>query len=407
MKTVGSRREGHVKDRSQHLHTVQREIPVRILHFLASIGANRRGRVPRPSWCTYLVTLRCNARCQMCDSWRLTPSAELSPAEVAQIFGALGRLDVVRLSGGEPFLRHDFAPLARAIDEASRPLVLHVTTNGSFPDAVEAFASSFPRPRALHFLVSFDGLAHVHDHNRGACVSFARAEETVRRLVKLRQRRGIRVTVQHTVISQASLDDARGLQQHFGTLGVEVVTVLAYASSATYSLGAQRRDPSPSYPEPGFPLHPKLEGCDVFTLVRGELQRTRRVRDPLLAIGKSYYLRGLLSRLQRDSPPWPRPRCVALRSHLRILPDGRVPVCQFNGQVVGDLRSSTPEAVWRSPLATAAREWVDRCPGCWAECEVIPNAIYTADILQGVAAARNFAGSSHRRHNIVSEGGAS
>ncbi len=380
---------------------------MRALRLIASLLANRRGRVPRPSWCTYLVTMRCNARCQMCDSWRLPPTAELSPEQVAQIFGALGRLDVVRLSGGEPFLRPDVGAIAKAVDDASRPLVLHVTTNGSFPDAVEEFASTFPRPPALHFLVSLDGLAPVHDANRGREVSFGRAEETVRRLVKLRQRRGIRVTVQHTVFSRPSLESAVGLRRHFEALGVEVATVVAYASSATYSLSARHRAATPPYPEPGYPLHPKLAGCDVVTLVVEELQRTRRARDPWLAIGKSYYLRGLLSRLRGDSPPWPRPRCVALRSHLRILPDGRVPVCQFNGDVVGELRSSTPQAVWRSPLATAAREWVDRCPGCWAECEVIPNAIYTADILHAVAARWNFAGSSYRRHNIPSQGGGS
>ncbi len=351
--------------------------------------------------------MRCNARCQMCDSWRLPPTAELAPEDVSRVFAALGRLDVVRLSGGEPFLRPDFGAIAKAVDDASRPFVLHVTTNGSFPEAVEEFASTFARPRALHFLVSLDGLAHVHNTNRGAEVSFARAEETVRRLVKLRQRRGVRVTVQHTVVSRSSLEDAASLRQHFEAVGVEVATVLAYASSATYSLSARRRTSSPSYPEPGYPLHPKLAGCDVLPVVAEELQRVRRARDPLLAIGKSYYLRGLLSRLRRDSPPWPRPRCVALRSHLRILPDGRVPVCQFNGEVIGELRFSTPHAVWHSPLAAAARDWVDRCPGCWAECEVIPNAIYTADILHGLAERWSFARSSRRRESIVCEGGAS
>ena len=35
----------------------------------------------------------------------------------------------------------------------------------------------------------------------------------------------------------------------------------------------------------------------------------------------------------------------------------------------------------------ASRGWVDRCPGCWAECEVVPNAIYTGDVLR--AAIKN------------------
>lgn len=388
------RREGDVKRPSRPLHIGRREEGVRALRFLASLAANRRGDVPRPSWCTYLVTMRCNARCRMCDSWRLQRTPEMSPDDVARVFAGLGRLDVVRLSGGEPFVRTDFAALAHAVEAASRPLIMHITTNGSFPEAAEEFAASFPRPRALRFLVSLDGLAGVHDGNRGSAVTFARAEETVRRLARLR-RSGARVSVNHTVISARSLDDAPALQARFASLGVEVTTVLAYAESATYSLDARRQHAASQHPAPGYPLHPGLEGCDVVTLVRSELQRTREVRDPLLRVGKRYYQRGLLSRLQGDSPPSPRPRCVALRSHLRILPDGSVPVCQFNGDVVGSLSTASAHEVLHSPEAHAARRWVDGCPGCWAECEAVPNAIYTGDIVRGLAPEKVFAPSSH------------
>ena len=72
-------------------------LPLRILD-------NRAGRVPKPSWCTFLVCNRCNARCSMCDSWKLPRGRELTPDEVFAAFSKLGDLDVVRLSGGEPFL---------------------------------------------------------------------------------------------------------------------------------------------------------------------------------------------------------------------------------------------------------------------------------------------------------------
>ena len=39
----------------------------RLLNLGVSIAKNRVGAVPRPSWCTYLVSYRCNARCGMCD----------------------------------------------------------------------------------------------------------------------------------------------------------------------------------------------------------------------------------------------------------------------------------------------------------------------------------------------------
>jgi hypothetical protein len=73
-----------------------------------------------------------------------------------------------------------------------------------------------------------------------------------------------------------------------------------------------------------------------------------------------------------------------VRSHLRLLPDGSVPVCQFNTETVGNLLRDNFDDVWHGAAATAARAWVDDGPGCWAECEVMPSALYTGDLLWNV-----------------------
>lgn len=106
------------------------------------------------------------------------------------------------------------------------------------------------------------------------------------------------------------------------------------------------------------------------------------LRDRATPLAKRYYLRGLAARLRGDRDARPRPRCVALRSHLRLLPDGGVPVCQFNGERVGRLPHQRVKDLWAGEPARAARAWVDACPGCWAECEVVPNALYSGDILR-------------------------
>jgi MoaA/NifB/PqqE/SkfB family radical SAM enzyme len=131
----------------------------------------------------------------------------------------------------------------------------------------------------------------------------------------------------------------------------------------------------------GYPLHPKLRGADVVGFVRRQLADLRTIRDLPTRIAKRYYLRGLLARLRRELRPRPHPKCVALRSHLRLLPDGRVPVCQFNTETVGNLLHQSFEEVWHRKPAESARQWVDACPGCWAECEVIPSALYSGDLL--------------------------
>src|SRR5262249_29748376 len=205
-----SDRDARAMDRGAHAAQGPRgKVPrghgMTVAHYPLRVLQNRLGAIPRPSYCTYLVCNRCNARCGMCDSWKIPRGYELTPREVGTVFGKIGVLDVVRLTGGEPFLRDDLLEIAHQVLRASKPAVLHVTTNGSFPERVEAFCRDFRAPRRLRVMVSFDGLAEEHDKSRGRAVTFARAIETVRRLSALGPRRVV-VSANHTIISKQSLE---------------------------------------------------------------------------------------------------------------------------------------------------------------------------------------------------------
>jgi len=354
---------------------------MRALRLVRSILLNRMGGVPKPSWCTYLTTYRCNARCRMCDSWRIPKGAEMDVGEAERVFARLGPLDVVRLTGGEPFLRRDLPDLAATILRRSRPLSLHVTTNGSLTDEAVSFAERFPSPRRLAFMVSLDGLEETHDANRGRQASFARAFETLTRLAALRAQRGFRLSVNHTVVSEASMADAPALRARCAALGIDVQTVVAYRSSAIYGMQEENGPAHDLILGNAYPLAFGLPRQRTLEFVRGEIRRCRDLRDPWLRVGKRFYLEGLSERLRHCAQDR-GPRCVALRSHVRLLPDGRVPVCQFNTQIVGSLREQELAEVWGDGPASRWRRWVDACPGCWAECEVIPNALYSGAFLR-------------------------
>lgn len=372
---------------------------MRTLKLLQSIIKNRTGGVPHPSWCTYLVTYRCNARCKMCDSWQMPQGRELSVDEVDRLFADVGRLDVVRLSGGEPFLRRDLPELAEAVLRRSDPLALHVTTNGSLQERAAEFIRRFSRPHRLHLMVSLDGLADVHDASRGPAVTFDRTLETLRCLSAMRRVHGFKLSVNHTVISAASMAQSEELHRVLEPLGVDIQSVLAYADSSMYGRERSGTCSEDLVDSSGYPLHEDLGGADSVGFVDSLLQRSRRLRNPMLRWGKRYYLKGLRARLAAGGnggnghggaggkgngaakPRVRRQRCVALRSHLRLLPDGSVPVCQFNTETVGNLADASLESVWHGEAARRQRAWVDACPGCWAECEVIPNAIYSGQLL--------------------------
>ncbi len=348
-----------------------------------AIVSNNLGTVPRPGWCTYLVCYRCNARCKMCDSWRMKPGSEMTPSEVRQVFRKIGKLDVVRLSGGEPFLREDMLDIATAVLEESRPSVIHITSNGSFPDRIEKFVREFPKPKKLRFMISFDGLEEEHNESRGKDVTFDVALESVGRLVHLRKELGVKVSINHTIISEQSLDDYDGLRDQFESRDVDVHMVLAYSDSAMYGL-KRRGKKAEDLITDSYPLHPKLQKADCVGFIKRQLKELSQIQDPMLRIGKQYYLRGLLARLRKTEGPKPKPKCVALRSHIRLLPDGSVPVCQFNTEKVGNLVSQSFEEVWHAKHTQESRKWVDGCVGCWAECEVMPSAIYSGDLFKNL-----------------------
>lgn len=354
----------------------------RAVRLVSSIVKNRIGAVPRPSWCTYLVCQMCNASCGMCDSWKLKRGRELSPDEVRTVFAKIGPLDVVRLSGGEPFLRKDMLDVSRAVMEASDPQVLHITTNGSYPDRIETLVRGFDWPRRLRIMVSLDGTRETHDRSRGKHVTFDRALESIRAIKAVGGGVGVTVSVNHTVISTESLRQAPELARLFGQLGVDVQAVLAYSDSAMYGQSRHGSKAEDLIIAGGYPLHPDIDEQEAIAFVDAELARVDRIEDVALRVGKRYYLAGLKGRLTGTSDK-PKPRCTALRSHIRLLPDGRVPVCQFNTEVVGNLLEQSFDEIWHHQ-AVASRAWVDRCAGCWAECEVMPSAIYGGDIARAL-----------------------
>ena len=146
-----------------------------------AVVKNRLGMPCRPSFCTYLVTWRCNARCLMCDIWkkRAEDREEMSPAEVKKAFIGIGKLDAIRLSGGEPFIRQDLVDIVHNIYEASDPGIIHITTNGMLTDRIVNFMKNAEHPGRIHLKVSIDATGERNSILRGVPEAYESAVETL------------------------------------------------------------------------------------------------------------------------------------------------------------------------------------------------------------------------------------
>lgn len=348
-----------------------------------TIWRNRRessATIEPPRFLTYTVTFTCNARCVMCDSWKKSGEGDLSLTDVDRIFRQLPRLDAVRLTGGEPFVRKDMVGIAELVKAYLRPAFLHVTTNGFLTDRIVEFCEQRPRQMPLQLLVSIDGFGAKHDAVRGHRHAWSSAVRTLEALAPRRKELGLSLAVNQTVIDAEGAEHYGRLRDFLAPLGIHNQVVVAYQESATYSVQSEV-DVAPTAAGQ-FSTFGSFTPQQLIELL-DEVEADLSSRPLFERMAKRYYLQGIRNRLLGRGAN-PNPRCVALRSHLRLFPNGDVPTCQFNTKVVGNLRDQSFVAVWQSVRAAEQRRWVAACPGCWAECEVLPSAIYTGDLLRPV-----------------------
>lgn len=346
------------------------------LGLLRTLGQERARRAATPRFMTYIVTFSCNARCIMCDSWKKDSPDDLTLPEIERIFGGLPQMDALRLSGGEPFVRRDLLDIAHLAQEKLRPYFLHVTTNGFLTDRIVRFCEERRRDVPLWLLISVDGVGEKHNEVRGHPKAWDYVMRTIRELSPRRKELRLQIAVNQTVVDAEGARHYLELRNLLRPYGVRNNMVMAYDASATYSL---EREIELAPKELGEFLTFGDFGRREIGRLLEDVESGLRDEPYFVRLAKRYYLDGLRHRLLEGRGE-PNPPCVALSSHLRLLPNGDVPVCQFNSRTVGNLRRQSFEEVWWGEEIEPKRDWVRACPGCWAECEVLPNAVYTGDI---------------------------
>jgi MoaA/NifB/PqqE/SkfB family radical SAM enzyme len=211
---------------------------------------------------------------------------------------------------------------------------------------------------------------------RGVKTAWDRVTATLKELAPRTDELNITLAVNQTVVDEEGVDHYSKLREYLKPMGIQHNLVMAYDVSATYS--TEREITLTPGDLGSFSTFGDFTGERVLKLMN-EVERD--IRDFPLAdrMAKRYYLEGIRNRILEGKAD-PNPACVALGSHMRLLPDGTVPVCQFNSRIIGDLKKEGFKDVWRGEEAERQRRWVRNCPGCWAECEVLPNGLYSGDI---------------------------
>jgi MoaA/NifB/PqqE/SkfB family radical SAM enzyme len=150
---------------------------------------------------------KCNSRCLTCNIW-MKRENELTIDEWDKVLASLGRAPYwFTISGGEPLMYPHVVELAQSAYKHCAPGVINIPTNAilpNIPDRVEQIAKSCPNSQLIINL-SLDGIGAKHDYIRGIPGNFAKFEERLKQLLKLRKSlKNLTVGI-HSVISVFSV----------------------------------------------------------------------------------------------------------------------------------------------------------------------------------------------------------
>lgn len=122
----------------------------------------------KPKEAVVAVTYRCNARCNMCNIWKVEVKDELEPVQYSKLPISLR---TVNITGGEPFLRRDLVDIVSYVHSRIPSARLVISTNGSMSDVV---VSKVNEIRSFHKKigvgVSIDGMRETHNRIRGVAI---------------------------------------------------------------------------------------------------------------------------------------------------------------------------------------------------------------------------------------------
>ncbi|MBI3298617.1 MAG: radical SAM protein [Elusimicrobia bacterium] len=178
----------------------------------------RRKRAQLDHWVTprvifLYVTNRCNLSCSHCfyaEELNNAGKPELTLEQIERIMGSLRHpLEMIDLTGGEPFLRSDLPQVVEAVSRINKPGRIIVNTNGLQSDKIEAAAIDMlarTPGQKLQVAVSIDGAAEDHNRIRKNRYSFDAAFKLLRALRALAAREP-RLTIRiNTAVSMQNVD---------------------------------------------------------------------------------------------------------------------------------------------------------------------------------------------------------
>lgn len=137
------------------------------------------------------VTNQCTHSCGYCyySSNLNTPSDHLTIEEYQRIASSIGKLSILWVTGGEPFLQRDLPDICRTFVSTNQVRHIFIPTNGSHPGRIVEHTRRILEQNVdvrVTLMFSLEGLPKTHDEIHGRVGAFAQVIESIKRINFLR-----------------------------------------------------------------------------------------------------------------------------------------------------------------------------------------------------------------------------
>jgi len=289
-----------------------------------------------------ILTYRCNARCQMCNTWQnpTSPAEEFTPELLKKLPEGMGR---VNITGGEPTLRKDLPEIVDIL--APKAHRLEISTNGYFTERLEAIAKRHPE---ITVRISVEGLPETNDRVRGIKNGFDHAMRSYLRLREL----GVKDLGFAVTIQDSNKDDLLDLYRMVESFDAEFAQAVPHNSYYFHKYDNEIED---------------VEGVqNAITALIEALLKSKHPKEWF----RAYLNRGLLDHVAGHTR---RLDCTGGTDIFFLDPFGEVYPCNGRNWSMGNLHHQSFDEIWNGEKAVAVRERVRTCDaGCWMTGTAVP-----------------------------------
>ena len=310
--------------------------------------------VSTPPFLILFINSICNLTCEHCFYWKnLNQRDDLTVEEIFALARDLGRIENLNLSGGEPFLRPEFAEICKFFINNNGVEQIYVPTNGYFTErTINALKSIFEEKNLELFVceLSIDGMPEYHNRFRGNPKSFQKLIETYEALTELQSREPrLRIHSISTVTSE-NIDEIKQLTTYLYE---------RFPAMDHHNLALIRGDrKNPSLVAPNLNAYQELVDYARRLWAPREEKRYGSLVDPMLQWAK-------MKTAQQQTQVVP---CRAGILSGVVYANGDVSFCEQHPPL-GNLRKKSFREIWFSPEAEALRTSVHN-KECWCTNEV-------------------------------------